>query len=150
MAYMLSFTNNFIIYYRKVIRHIKNKNKMFNAYFNDNDLPTEFPLSAARNNKKGSFFSVLINLTQRIRDQSHWSLIQESCEKRIPKKIWTDGQHIIMYVPSHPETCEDTFVLLQRTPEESWMTIEYASHTVQESHQNPDIFAGIEDIYGRI
>jgi hypothetical protein len=119
-------------------------------YFNESDLPTEFPLSGARNNKIGSFFQVLISLTQRIRDQCNWSLTQEARETRIPKKIWTDGQHVIMYVPSHPETLEDTFVLLQRTPEESWMTIEYASHKVQDRHQNPDIFAGIENMYGKI
>lgn len=123
---------------------------MFNQYFNDDDLPTEFPLSGARKNRTGSFFQVLVNLTQRIRDQCNWNIIQESCETRVPKTIWTDGQHIIMYVPSHPETREDTFVLLQRTPEESWMTIEYSSYKVQDSHQNPDIFAGIENIYGKI
>lgn len=123
---------------------------MSNEYFNDNDLPTEFSLCGARKNKTGSFFQVLINLTQRIRDQCNWSIIQEARETSIPKKIWSDNMHVIMYVPLHPETHEDTFVLLQRTPEESWMTIEYASHKVQDKHQNPDIFAGIENIYGKI
>lgn len=117
---------------------------------NDDFLPTEFPLTGSRLNKTGNFFSVLVSLTQRIRDQCDWSIIQEACETREPKKIWSDGQHIIMYVPSHPETREDTFVLLQRTPEESWMTIEYASYSVQERHQNPDIFAGMQDIYGKV
>lgn len=123
---------------------------MSNEYFNESDLPTVFPLSGSRKNKTGSFFQVLINLTQRIRDQCDWSIIQEACETCTPKKIWTDGLHIIMYVPSHLETHEDTFVLLQRTPEESWMTIEYASYKVLDIHQNPDIFAGIENIYGKI
>jgi len=113
----------------------------------DNCLPTEFPLIGSRLSKNGNFFEVMVNLTQRIRDQCNWSIIKEACESHIPKKIWSDNIHIIMYVPNHNETNEDTFVLLQRTPEDAWMTIEYAPYTVQNRHQYPDIFADIEHIY---
>ena len=113
----------------------------------DDCLPTEFPLTGSRLNKTGNFFQALVNLTQRIRDQCNWNIIEEARETHQPKKIWSDNMHIIMYVPSHPETREDTFVLLQRTPEEDWMTIEYASYSVQDRYQNSDLFTGIENKY---
>ena len=109
-----------------------------------NDIPTEFPLSGARKNVSGNFFEALINLSQRIRDICDWTVIKRACETRNPEKIWTDGRYIIMYVPSHPETREDTFVLLEKLPEEVWMPIEYASYKVQDKHQNPDIFSNVK------
>ena len=111
---------------------------------NGNDLPTDFSLCGARRNVSGNFFEALINLHQRIRDICDWSVIKKACETRNPEKIWTDGRYIIMYVPSHPETNEDTFVLLQKLPEEIWMPIEYSSYKVQDKHQNPDIFSNVK------
>ena len=95
-------------------------------------LPTEFPLIGSRKNENGTFFDALINLSDRIRDKCDWSLIDLARNENKPVKIWGDNQYVIMFVPYHNETLEDTFVLLQITPEGGWMTIEYSSFRIYE------------------